>query len=99
MPESTSPDPPLASAGLPVILIQVSPEAPATTVLQPFSTTQEPVTLAIRRATPVLSDWISFAEIPRRRAASPGCGVRTRKTSVPPAGLISPTHPAKALTP
>ena len=52
--------------------------APRSTVRAPFSTTTACARLASARAAAARSAWTAAVCTPSRRAASPGCGVRTR---------------------
>ena len=78
MPVSTSPEPPLAIPGLPVILIHTCPCGLAITVRCPFNTTHAPVNSAARLAAARRLAWMAGTGEPISRDISPGCGVITR---------------------
>ena len=75
MPASTSPVPPLARPGLPVVLIAHCPSAPAQMLPAPLSTTWAWKRLASASAAQSRSAWTSAVVSPSRRAASAGWGV------------------------
>ena len=66
----------------------------ATTVRAPLSATTAPLSAARRRALPIRSACTSAIPQPRSRAASPGCGVRSRGAG---ASRQSPRPPVSAV--
>ena len=72
IPVSTSPVPPLATAGLPEEFTQTRPLGCAISVRCPLSTTMAPRSWAKRRAIPMRSLCTSAAVEPSNRAISPG---------------------------
>src|SRR5438552_2070747 len=78
-PASTSPVPPVASAGTSCGSSLHRPSGWATTVFAPLSTMTAPHSLAPLRAAPCRSAAICSMVLPVKRAISPGCGVRMRR--------------------
>ncbi len=95
MPVSTSPEPAVASTGLPVGFTRAMPSGAAITVRLPFSSTTASARAASARACASRSDSSSRAPTPARRANSPTCGVRTASAF---RSARSSARPAKAFS-
>jgi len=94
MPPSTSPEPAVPRAGHDTGDTAIRASGDATIVCAPFSTTTAPVAATSSRAARKRSASTAAGVFPRRRAASPGCGVRmaffaAMKTPGLPANIVS----------
>ena len=76
MPERTSPEPGVASSGVPVGFTTVGPAGEAVQRALPFRSATHRPARARRPAAPSRSAWTSRVERDRSRPISPGCGVR-----------------------